>query len=1215
MSRRGRYRLTKTGPSTSECETPQGPGIHVYLFWTKGGERYLTHKDKVVTAEELSIRAAQDAGITPMCHNLFALYDPQSHCWYSPNHSFDPQNVSVEVHFRMRFYFRNWHGLSDKEPAVFRYAQRTAGSEKLGSPLLEMPSLDYLFAQAKFDFVNDIAPMEDVRGNAELVRYKDESLGMAVLHMSHKALQSDSNLQDVARHISYLRCIPRSFSRHISRDNFLTKLRIRRVFAEFVRSFQQHTVAQGKLGPQEVMYKYLATLENLAPRFGTETFVAVRLALKKDGDSSGSYLSDSRVQGDVEDVAEQEATHEVMISGTTGIQWREISALKAPDNDYLGNMNNKKKNRQQSFSQEPSTPDKWNNFCDFPEISHIAIVGANVCICHQDNHAMDLQLRSSQEARSLVSLLDGYFRLIADAHHYLCHEVAPPRVVLSATNGIHGPLREEFVQQKLKKEAGSEGVYILRWSVLDYHCIILAVLSKNEKGETYKQFRILQKEDKFVLEGWNKEFCSVKELTDGLKTFVLRSGDDSFTVKRCCPPRSAELSNLLVIRPGASSSSKPVSETLNLSQLRFHQIKDKEITRDQHLGRGTRTNIYSGRLQVHGGAEDDEDESNNNHISAKGIRVVLKILDQSHKDIALAFFETASLMSQVSHGHLVFVHGVSVKGSENVMVEEFVEFGPLDNFLRKERGRLTPQWKFTVAKQLASALSYLETKRLVHGNVCAKNILVVRRGLEEGTSPFIKLSDPGISLTALTRQERVERIPWIAPECVPPGAPLGHAADQWSFGTTLLEICNNGDLPMSTSSPHEARHCKPRPPRLTVSHTHSHSNQYSHQASFCLLSSFSLFFSISPEQKERFYETQSRLAEPSSQELASFISKCLTYNPAERPSFRAILRELTELQLKNPDISSKCDSNPDTDPSVFLKRYLKKIRDLGEGHFGKVMLYIYDPSNDGTGEYVAVKALKHDGGGHLHDGWMKEIKILKNLYHDNIVKYKGCCSELGGQVVQLIMEFLPLGSLREYLPKHRLGMAQSLLFAQQICQGMDYLHSMRYIHRDLAARNVLVENEGVVKIGDFGLTKYIPEGDVYYRVREDGDSPVFWYAIECLKESKFSFSSDVWSFGVTLYEIFTHCDPRQSPPSKFFEMMGSVQGQMTVMKLISLLERHRRLLCPKDCTQEVYTLMRRCWEVDASERPSFKDLIGSIENIRQGYEHQPTVRLAQINPC
>ncbi|MBN3280403.1 TYK2 kinase, partial [Polyodon spathula] len=104
-------------------------------------------------------------------------------------------------------------------------------------------------------------------------------------------------------------------------------------------------------------------------------------------------------------------------------------------------------------------------------------------------------------------------------------------------------------------------------------------------------------------------------------------------------------------------------------------------------------------------------------------------------------------------------------------------------------------------------------------------------------------------------------------------------------------------------------------------------------------------------------------------------------------------------------------------------------------------------------------------------------------------------------------------------------------FFSSFMQGMDYLHSKRYIHRDLAARNILVENENVVKIGDFGLSKYIPENAEYYRVKEDGDSPVFWYAIECLRESKFSFASDVWAFGVALFEILTHCDNRQSPPA------------------------------------------------------------------------------------
>uniref|UniRef100_A0A8C1CQM3 non-specific protein-tyrosine kinase n=1 Tax=Cyprinus carpio carpio TaxID=630221 RepID=A0A8C1CQM3_CYPCA len=1040
MSRRGRSKKSKAHTFTGQCE---GPGVHVFLFWTKEGERCLSYKEGEVTAEDLTIFAAKAVGITPVCHALFALYDPASSCWFSPNHKFNAEDQSgLLLHFRMRFYFRNWHGLGEKEPLVTRHALRTGtGAEPVTSPLLEMTSLEYLFAQAKYDFVNDSTCLDAVRGEEAISHFQNECLGMAVLHLSYTALQSGSSLQDVAKQTSFLHCIPQSFSRQIARNNVLTRFRIRRVFANFVKTFQQHTVCMGKLGSQEVMYKYISTLERLAPNFGVETFPVFSLDLRADGDGSGSYLNASRTQAPSEETVNGQPTYEIRVSGSAGIWWRKTSG-----NDYIPSQN------REAQPPDEQEMDNWSTFCDFPEISLISIQGINVCISRQDNMSMVNSLFKLYLARSLVSLLDGYFRLTTDAHHYLCHEVAPPRVVLSVTNDLHGPILDEFVLQKLKKEA-EEGAFIVRWSVLDYHRIILN--------------------------------CEM-------------------------------------------------------------------------------TNIYSGWLKVHGSLEDEDDESNNNHRNVKGIRVVLKILDQTHKDIALAFFETASLMNQVSHCHLVFVHGVSVKGSENIMVEEFVEFGPLDVFLHREKQHVTPQWKFTVAKQLASALCYLETKRLVHGNVCGKNILVVRNGLEEGTSPFVKLSDPGISLLALSRAERVERIPWIAPECIADGARVGSAADQWSFGATLLEICNNGDLPISGST--------------------------------------------LPE-KERFYETQSRLAVPSSQELATFISMCLTYDPAARPSFRTILRDATE----NPDISSECESLPDRDPSLFYKRYLKKIRDLGEGHFGKVMLYVYDPGNDGTGEYVAVKALKQESGSNLHDSWMKEIEILKSLYHNNIVKYKGCCTELGGQVVQLIMEYLPLGSLREYLPKHRLGIAQSLLFAQQICMGMDYLHSKRYIHRDLAARNVLVENEGVVKIGDFGLTKYIPEGEIYYRVREDGDSPVFWYAIECLKESKFSFASDVWSFAVTLYEILTHCNHRQSPPSKFFEMMGLVHGQMTVVKLITLLEKNERLPCPRDCPREVYLLMEQCWDFNPGQRPSFSSLAESLKDIRQTYKQQLSVQLAQLN--
>uniref|UniRef100_A0A8C3GJW8 Tyrosine-protein kinase n=2 Tax=Cairina moschata TaxID=8855 RepID=A0A8C3GJW8_CAIMO len=1161
------------------CCSPPGAGVlKVSLHW--GGaeerERCQSYTQGTPSAEEICIDLARRIGITPLCYSLFALYDPQSRTWLPPNHVFNiGKDTNLSLLFRMRYYFRNWHGMNEKEPAVYRNAPRPseAPDERLqGGAVLDKASFEYLFEQGKSEFINDVASLRDLQTEQEIQRFKNESLGMAVLHLSHIAIKKGISLEEVARKYSFKDCIPRSFYRQIQQNNYLTKFRMKTVFKKFVQRFQRHTVSAGKLTEQDIMYKYLATLEHLAPRFGSELYPVLSLETSSEGEKAPLYVNGGHApaeHGHALLPRDPPVTHEVLVTGTSGIQWRPVppeSVEAVAHRGYFGRKSRSKEPEPWGPRQaEPSEP-KWAHFCHFREITHVVIKDCRVSINRQDNQCLEVLLPSYESALSLVSLVDGYFRLTADSSHYLCHEVAPPRLVMSILNGIHGPMQEEFVFAKLRREEQEEGLYIIRWSVLDFNRMILSVVKRgHQQGPgaqgalKYRQFRIQQKGSSFVLEGWDREFPTLRELLDVLKGCTLKSGEESFTVKRCCPPKPGEISDLLITWKVKDST----KQILNLTQLSFHQIRKNEITQRAHLGQGTRTNIYDGVLNVcsTAGADDEAEyfssEPNNN---SRELHVVLKVLDPSHRDIALAFFETASLMSQVSHVHLAFVHGVCVRGSENIMVEEFVEHGPLDVLLRKEKGRVTVSWKITVAKQLASALSYLEDKNLVHGNVCAKNILLARKGLEDGSLPFVKLSDPGVSFTVLSREERVDRIPWIAPECVQDMGNLSTAADKWSFGTTLLEICFDADVPLKERTPSE---------------------------------------------KERFYEKRHRLPEPSCKELATLISQCLSYAPSERPSFRTILRDLTQLQPHNlVDVTSVNPDFPVSDPTVFQKRYLKKIRELGEGHFGKVSLYCYDPTNDGTGEMVAVKSLKAGCSQQLLASWKREIEILKTLYHENIVKYKGCCSEQGEKIVQLIMEYVPLGSLRDYLPKHNVSLAHILLFAQQICEGMAYLHSLHYIHRDLAARNVLLENENVVKIGDFGLAKAIPEGHEYYRVCEDGDSPVFWYAVECLKECKFYYASDVWSFGVTLYELLTRCDPAQSPPVKFIELIGATQGQMTVLRLIELLDRGKRLPSPKDCPCEIYRLMKNCWEAEASFRPAFPNLVPILKAFHEKYRAQ-----------
>ncbi|XP_041063500.1 tyrosine-protein kinase JAK1 isoform X1 [Carcharodon carcharias] len=1144
-------------------------GLEVFMYVSSSSIK--CHEGEHI-AEELCIEAAKKCGISPLCQNLFTLYDPNKKLWFSPNHIFKvDEQTSLKLHYRMRFFFGNWHGSNENEQPIWRHSpirkQKNGYDPKStenGTPLLDANSLEYLFAQGQYDLIKGLAPVRDPKNDYEFHEIENECLGMAVLAMTHQALHRKIPLQEISKEMSYKHYIPETLNRSIKQRNILTRCRINNVFKNFLKEFNDRTVCDSNVSPHDLKVKYLATLESLTKNFGAEIYKPTSLLISAENERAmPSYEPFEKEQ--------KEREHEVMITGSVGIKWRRApkeSTVNLKEKNKLKKSKNGSKNSKTGESKDVQT-ESWNLFSDFYEITHIVIKDSTVIINKQDNKKLELKLSSYEEALSMVSLIDGYFRLTVDAHHYLCTEVAPPLVVHNIKNGCHGPIRTEYAINKLKHEGNEDGMYVLRWSCTDFNHILMTVAcngttecidfcdggNSSRPTKQYKNFQIeVSKNSGYKLHGSDSYFTNLKELMSHLKGQILKTEDVSFQLKTCCPPKPREISNLLVMTKSQSQISQLTASNYNLSQLSFHRIRKEEICQLEHLGRGTRTNIYSGTLNYK-----DDDEEDESFYNVKDIRVVLKILDPSHRDISLAFFETASMMRQVSHKHIVLLHGVCVRDLENIMVEELVEFGPLDLFMHRKSEHLSKStpWKFLVAKQLASALSYLEDKNLVHGNVCTKNILLARQGIENDGGPFIKLSDPGVPITVLSREERVERIPWIAPECVEDSKNLSIATDKWSFGTTLWAICYNGEVPLKDRSLAE---------------------------------------------KERFYEARCKLTPPSScKELAELMQQCMTYNPPERPFFRAIMREINKLQEQNPNIVPEDKPKAEIDPTQFEKRFLRRIRDLGEGHFGKVELCRYDPEGDNTGELVAVKSLKPDSSEEHKADLKREVEILKTLYHENIVKYKGVCTEEGGRGMKLIMEYLPAGSLKEYLPRHKqkVNLKSQIQYALQICKGMEYLGSLQYVHRDLAARNVLVENENRVKIGDFGLTKAIQTNKEYYKVQDDLDSPVFWYAPECLIHCKFYIASDVWSFGVTLYELLTYCESEHSPMNMFLKLIGPTQGQMTVTRLVRVLEEGKRLPCPVQCPDEVYYHMKKCWEHSPSNRTTFENLVNVFESLLQ----------------
>lgn len=257
---------------------------------------------------------------------------------------------------------------------------------------------------------------------------------------------------------------------------------------------------------------------------------------------------------------------------------------------------------------------------------------------------------------------------------------------------------------------------------------------------------------------------------------------------------------------------------------------------------------------------------------------------------------------------------------------------------------------------------------------------------------------------------------------------------------------------------------------------------------------------------------------------------------------------------------------------VYLDRKLLTLEDkeLGSGNFGTVKKGYYQMKK--VVKTVAVKILKNEANDPaLKDELLAEANVMQQLDNPYIVRMIGICE---AESWMLVMEMAELGPLNKYLQQNRHVKDKNIIeLVHQVSMGMKYLEECNFVHRDLAARNVLLVTQHYAKISDFGLSKALRADENYYKAQTHGKWPVKWYAPECINYYKFSSKSDVWSFGVLMWEAFSY---GQKP---YRGMKGS--------EVSAMLEKGERMGCPPGCPREMYELMTLCWTYDVENRPGF----------------------------
>ncbi|GCB69222.1 hypothetical protein scyTo_0010522 [Scyliorhinus torazame] len=318
--------------------------------------------------------------------------------------------------------------------------------------------------------------------------------------------------------------------------------------------------------------------------------------------------------------------------------------------------------------------------------------------------------------------------------------------------------------------------------------------------------------------------------------------------------------------------------------------------------------------------------------------------------------------------------------------------------------------------------------------------------------------------------------------------------------------------------------------------------------------------------------------------------RCHWYIKAKMKSEEKRRTHFQNGHIRFPGMRTYIDPDTYEDPSQAVHEFAKEIdpsririeRVIGAGEFGEVCSGRL--KTPGKREIpVAIKTLK---GGYLdrqRKDFLREASIMGQFDHPNIVRLEGVVTK--SRPVMIVVEYMENGSLDSFLRKHdgHFTVIQLVGMLRGIASGMKYLSDMGYVHRDLAARNILVNSNLVCKVSDFGLSRVLEDDPEAAYTTTGGKIPIRWTAPEAIAYRKFSSASDVWSYGIVMWEVMSYGE------RPYWEMSNQ--------DVILSIEEGYRLPSPMGCPGTLHQLMLHCWQKERNHRPKFTEIVSFLDKV------------------